>query len=76
MSEMNNDKLLLNKFDNELENNMLSTLRLMINLIKECKINYVISFRSQIFQNCQVACYKFLTSHGQCESDIVLITMC
>ena len=49
MSEMNNDKLLLNKFDNELENNMLSTLRLMINLIKECKINYVISFRSQNF---------------------------
>ena len=49
MSEMNNDKLLLNKFDNELENNMLSPQRLTINLIKECKINYVISFRSQNF---------------------------
>ena len=46
---MNNDKLLLNKFDNELENNMLSTIRLTINLIKECKINYAISFRPQNF---------------------------
>ena len=49
MSEMNNDKLLLNKFDNELENNMLSTIRLTINLIKECKINHAISFRPQNF---------------------------
>ena len=30
----------------------------------------------KIFQNCQVACYKFLTSRGACESDIDLITMC
>ena len=46
---MNNDKLLLNKFDNEFENNMLSTIRLMINLIKECKVNYAISFRPTKF---------------------------
>lgn len=48
MSEMNNDKLLLNKFDNELEKNMLSAIRLMVNLIKECKINYALSFRPQL----------------------------